>query len=211
MSSHVEPTGSTRTWLDKPAMPPKESLLTMHQAEGGRMVEDEENVVTVFGSGDVRDGGAAYATALATGGALARLGYTVANGGYGGAMEASARGARAAGGRAIGVLCSLWKSPPNAYLDRTITTGDVYARARTLIELGRGGYVVLPGATGTLVEIALVWELMCKGFLPERPVVCVGAFWQPVIDMMSRARPGCGRLVAAVAAPDRLADHFAPV
>jgi len=164
--------------------------------------------VAVFGSADPREGDEAYELARAVGRQLASLGYTVVNGGYGGTMEASARGAREAGGRTVGVTCSLWKSAPNRYVDETIDTADLFERARKLIELGTGGYVVLPGATGTLVELALVWELLCKRFQPEVPIVCVGEFWQPLVDMMAQQRPRCVGLVAVVAAADELCRHL---
>jgi len=51
-------------------------------------------VVSVFGANDAREGDEAYETARAVGRKLAESGYAVANGGYGGTMEASARGGR---------------------------------------------------------------------------------------------------------------------
>jgi len=82
-------------------------------------------IVSIFGgSDDIGRTPAVILLAEQTGRALAELGYVVANGGYGGTMEASARGAKQAGGRTIGVTCSIWKSRPNAYLDEVITTGS---------------------------------------------------------------------------------------
>jgi len=130
-------------------------------------------VVSVFGANDPAEGDEAYQQARAAGRELARLGYAVANGGYAGTMEASFRGAKEAGGATIGVICTLWKSPANRYTDRVIKTRDLFERARTLVELGSAGYVVLPGATGTLVELALVWELTCKRLMARRPIVCL--------------------------------------
>ena len=51
-------------------------------------------VVTVFGGSHVQEGGPEYASARDLGKLLAQAGYTVCNGGYGGVMEASARGAK---------------------------------------------------------------------------------------------------------------------
>ncbi len=51
-------------------------------------------VITVFGSSRPQPGSQAYETAQALGAALAKSGFVVANGGYGGTMEATARGAR---------------------------------------------------------------------------------------------------------------------
>jgi hypothetical protein len=169
---------------------------------------DADRVVTVFGSGEAAPGGDEWRVALAVGRALGELGYSIANGGYGGTMAASAEGARRAGAEVTGVTCRVWKSPPNPHVTRTVVTDDLPGRIETLIDLGRAGYVVLPGATGTLAELAWVWELTFKKFLPRRPIVCVGDFWRPLIDLMALARPGGPALVAVAAGADELARHF---
>ena len=56
--------------------------------------------VAVFGSSELRETDRAYQLAYRTGQALARAGFSVVTGGYGGVMEAASRGARDAGGRA---------------------------------------------------------------------------------------------------------------
>lgn len=167
-------------------------------------------IVTIFGANDAVDGDAAYQQAFAVGRTLGELGYNIANGGYGGTMEAAARGAAEAGGRAIGVTCSLWRSPPNKYISKAVNTADLFQRVSKLVELGSAGYVVLPGATGTLVEIALAWEMMLKKFLPRRPLVCMGAFWKPLIEMMAQSRPDSRDLITCIDSPERLAEVFPP-
>ena len=169
----------------------------------------DKPVVTIFGANDPQPGQEAYQTALAVGETLAQMEYDIANGGYGGTMEASARGAKLHGARTIGVTCSLWTSSPNAYIDDVIETASLPERIQTLIDLGRGGYVVLPGATGTLSELAWVWELSCKGFLDRRPIVCVGTFWQPLIEMMAAQRPCSRPYVALAESPSKLEETFA--
>ena len=123
-------------------------------------------------------------------------------------MEASARGAVAAGGEVVGVTCSIWPSAPNRYVTREISTSSLADRVATLIEIGRGGYLCLPGSTGTLVELATVWEMMFKKLLPRRPLVCLGEFWRPLIDLMIAARAPSGRYVAIASDPDDLGRFF---
>ena len=176
-----------------------------------RVMGDEgDNVVCVFGSGDPSQGDERYAEARAVGRVLAELGCVVANGGYGGTMEASARGAVEAGGQAIGVTCSIWSSRPNRYITRQISTSSLADRVATLIRIGRAGYVCLPGATGTLVELATVWEMMFKKLLPRRPLVCVGAFWRPLVDVIAGERPAGGEFVAIARTGAELAGFFKP-
>lgn len=165
-------------------------------------------VVCVFGSSDPEVGTEAYETARAVGATLAQLGYVVANGGYGGTMAASARGAKDARGTTIGVTCEIWDAPVNEYIDRRISTSSLAQRLDTLISLGTGGYVILPGATGTLQELATVWERMGKGAIPRTAVVCVGGFWQSLLGLMELAKPSCAAIIRTITGPEQLADCF---
>jgi len=173
-----------------------------------QMETPAENVITIFGSNRASDGDLAYQVAHEAGKTVARIGYQVANGGYGGTMEASARGAKSVWGETIGVTCSIWNSKPNRYIDRVVKTSNLLERLETLIELGTSGYVVLPGATGTLAELACVWELISKGLIEHRPLVCVGDFWRPLTEMISQQRPASAKNVAFVETPGELESHF---
>ncbi len=167
-------------------------------------------VVTVFGAGGPKADDPAYEFARRTGGALGELGYDIANGGYGGTMEASARGAREAGRDVIGVTCRVWSPEPNEYTTRSAVADALEERLKLLIQLGTAGYVVLPGATGTLVELAQVWEGMCKKMMPARPIVCMGGFWTPLVDMMADQLPPSRGFVTLLNDPAELAEHFPP-
>jgi uncharacterized protein (TIGR00730 family) len=149
-----------------------------------------KKIVTVFGSGSVSSRDPLCQTAFELGRTIAELGLTLCNGGYGGTMEAAARGATEAGGHTIGVTCTRFgRGGPNPYIRQEIPTFDLFQRLQTLIRLGRA-YVVLPGGTGTLAELALAWELRNKGLLrPERPLIVLGDSWQPVIDCVMRTQP----------------------
>jgi hypothetical protein len=165
-------------------------------------------VVSVFGSNAVEGDSAAEALAEAVGRKLAELGYAVANGGYGGTMEASSRGAIRAGGHTIGVTCSLWRSRPNAHIREVIETGSLSERVRRLAEVASAGFVVLPGGTGTLLELAWVWEAMAKKFMPPRPIVCMGDFWRSIIDTVASVRGAHAEMVSIAAGPDDLERFF---
>ena len=164
--------------------------------------------ISVFGGNDARETEVAYHHARAVGGVLAGLGYAVANGGYGGTMEASARGAKEAGGRTVAVTCRIWPAPPNRFMDEVVETADLYERVRRLMEAGRDGFVVLPGGTGTLVELATAWELLAKRQTPPRPMVCMTGFWRPVIELMVRQKPRLADLVSMAESPGELGKYF---
>ncbi len=162
--------------------------------------------VAVFGSNATGEVGLAEAEAV--GRKLAELGYAVANGGYGGTMEAGARGASQAGGNTIGVTCSLWRSRPNAYIGEVIETNCLSERVEKLAEIASAGFVILPGGTGTLLELAWVWESMAKKFAKPRPVVCMGEFWHPLLEIIAGVRGAHAEFVSVAADPDDLETFF---
>lgn len=144
--------------------------------------------VTVFGSSLPAEGSPAYLEAQRLGRLLAEAGYAICNGGYGGLMEASARGAREVGGHTIGITCVVWPRPANPYIVDEVRTQSFPERLMTLIERG-DAYLVLSGGTGTLAELALCWEMMNKGSLSKtiggrRPLLVMVPYWQPVIDCL---------------------------
>jgi len=167
----------------------------------------DEMVVSVFGSGRVRPGEPVYRFAEQVGRALAEAGFAIANGGYRGIMQASAKGAAEAGGTVLGVTCSAFKnSVANAFVTREIVTGSLSERLDTLVRLGRA-YVVLPGGTGTLLELATVWELKNKRFLDRgKPIVLAGEFWRPLVDLVAGDDPSCIEAVAFAETPDAVAE-----
>jgi uncharacterized protein (TIGR00725 family) len=145
----------------------------------------QKKVVTVFGSSRPLPGDGEYELAYGVGSALAKAGFTVCNGGYRGTMEASARGAKEAGGTTLGIVAdSFAPRKPNDWIDAAVSKTSLIDRMMELIARG-DAYVVLKGGTGTLLELAAVWELMNKTLLSERPIVLVGDFWSGVVKTLN--------------------------
>jgi uncharacterized protein (TIGR00730 family) len=143
-------------------------------------------IVSVFGTGRAKAGDKNYKSAEQLGRLLAEAGFAIANGGYGGTMEALAKGAKEAGGEVIGVTClAFGRGSANKFVSREIITKSINERLDTLIELGNA-YVVLAGGTGTLLELAMVWELKNKGFLDgSKPIILLGGHWKPLIELVA--------------------------
>jgi uncharacterized protein (TIGR00730 family) len=145
-------------------------------------------------------------TAYHLGGALAKAGFTVCNGGYGGIMEASARGAKDAGGQTIGVVTKAFgRGAANKWIDRVVEVDTLVERLQKLISIG-DAYVVLKGGTGTLLELAAVWEFMNKGMIDRKPVVVIGGFWNDVVKTLKEeltweGLADCTRFVSIVDTP----------
>ena len=114
------------------------------------------DTVVIFGSSQTKPESLDYLHACDLGKALSMAGYCVANGGYGGIMAATAQGAKEAGGSTIGVTCNIFgRNGPNQWIDQEIKTSDLNERLETLIDLANA-FIVLPGSTGTLLELAMV-------------------------------------------------------
>ncbi len=141
----------------------------------------QPTVVTVFGSSRPREGDPAYAEARTLGSALASKGFLVCSGGYGGVMEAISRGAKDAGGRTLAVTAEFFRARANRWVDEEVRVKTWQERLFELIRRGRG-YVVCRGGTGTLVELAVVWEMLNKSVMRNKPFVVLGEFWKPVIE-----------------------------
>ncbi|MFP4188565.1 MAG: TIGR00725 family protein [Halobacteriales archaeon] len=106
--------------------------------------------VTVIGGSTVDD--ETYAEARELGRLLAKRGHTVVCGGYGGVMEAVCRGAKAEGGRTVGVLSGDDPDEANEYVDVPVATNMGHAR-NALVVLNGEAVVAVDGASGTLSEI----------------------------------------------------------
>ena len=169
-----------------------------------------EKTITIFGTGRVKAGSSAYKLAYETGKILAQAGFTIANGGYGGTMLAAAKGAAEAGGKTVGVTCTAFgRGRANEYITREIITHSLDERLDTLIKLGQA-YIVLPGGTGTLLELAKVWELKNKGFLKaDKLIILVGGYWKSLIDLITTSDPDSTGYIKLADKPKQIVELIA--
>jgi len=148
-----------------------------------------ERIVTVFGSSRPAEGDADYQEALQMGKELGVRGFAVCSGGYGGVMEAVSRGAKEAGGKTYGVTAEFFGREANKWVDIEVRMKTWEERLFELIRLGHG-FVACKGGTGTLVELAVVWEMLNKSVMEERPFAVLGDFWQPILDRVREVEQG---------------------
>lgn len=106
--------------------------------------------------------------AEAVGRRLAESGAVVVCGGLGGVMDAAARGARAAGGVAIGVLPGESRTGSSPHLAAAIPTGMGEGRNALLVRAA-DAVIAISGEFGTLSEIALALKM-------GKPVVGLGTW-----------------------------------
>jgi uncharacterized protein (TIGR00725 family) len=153
----------------------------MKTDEKSQRTTTNEKIVTVFGSSRPQSGDGDYEEARALGKALATYGFAVCSGGYGGVMEAASRGAKEEGGKTYGVTAEFFKRAANEWIDVEVRKKTWEERLFTLIEMG-DAFVACKGGTGTLVELAVVWEMLNKSVIEPKPFVVLGGFWQPILD-----------------------------
>ncbi len=170
----------------------------------------QKNIITVFGSSRPKRGEREYTLAEQLGKELGQAGFILCSGGYAGVMEASARGAKEAGAETIGVLCNAFSGKrANPWVDTVIMEESLITRMMKLIDIAHG-YVILKGGTGTLLELAAVWELMNKGIMAEKPILVLGDFWKGVVSTLKEelaweGAEDCTKFVTVVQTPEECA------
>ncbi len=172
----------------------------------------KETIVTVFGSSHGRAGETNYEAARALGRALAISGLAVCTGGYGGVMEGVSRGAKEAGGKTYGVTAECFATKPNEWIEVEVRMHRWEERLFELIRLA-DGFVACEGGTGTLAELAVVWEMMNKSLMERKPFVTVGNYWSPILERMrgSDTRTGArsgGEFIEQMRTPDEAVRYL---
>lgn len=143
------------------------------------------STVAVFGSSRTEDRTNDWDEAQRAGERLARAGFDVVTGGYGGTMEAVSKGAAEAGGHVIGVTApSLFtdRSGANPYVHELVEGSSLGIRIATMMQRS-AATLALPGSIGTATELVVAWNtnhiLRQDGGNPI-PAAAVGPAWKRV-------------------------------
>lgn len=142
--------------------------------------------VAIFGSSHTDDNSALYNEAFAVCKKLAEAGYVVADGGGPGVMRAASLGAKAGGGKVIGVtfqakeIMHFEGRDLLNKIDVEIKTKNYLERTLTLLKEGQV-YVVFNGGTGTISEFGMAWGLAKLYFGHHKPLILYGRFWENII------------------------------
>jgi hypothetical protein len=172
-------------------------------------------MIAVFGSSHPRPGDPDYEQARSLGSELAARGFSVCTGGYGGVMEAALRGAKESGGRTMAVTATFFHRQSNTWAEGHRVVETWQERLFELIRLG-DGYIVCKGGTGTMAELAVVWEMLNKQVMQEKPLAVLGDFWAPIVQQIGEAErsidmrrgEAIARLVHVVSTPTEAADFL---
>jgi uncharacterized protein (TIGR00725 family) len=129
-----------------------------------RLTEDDERWLQAYQLGEL----------------LARAGFVVVTGGYGGLMAAVSWGAHEQGGRVIGLPMQHWEGiKPNQWNAGLRWSTDYGTRINHILHCD--ALIALPGGVGTPSEMAMVWAAsQTEG--RSVPLVLLGDCWPPLIE-----------------------------
>ncbi len=144
-----------------------------------------KKTVTVFGSAMPEQGSREYSEAYELGKLLGAGNLNVCSGGYGGIMDAVSRGAVEAGSEATGITVRSFGRKPSRWLTINIICDSLVERISRLVEYA-DAFIILPGGTGTLLEVAYIWEFMNKNFMDSKPAAASGKLWKSVISEVNK-------------------------
>ncbi|MGH9230564.1 MAG: TIGR00725 family protein [Acidimicrobiales bacterium] len=145
--------------------------------------------VSVVGGTEVSD--SVVALAEEVGRLLAQRGCVVVTGGRAGVAEAASRGAVLAGGSAVGILPGTARTEANPYVTIAVPTGMGEAR-NALVVMDAAAVIALPGAYGTLSEVAFA-------LLAGTPVIVLGEGWDVAGTIPARTATDAVDLALAMA------------
>jgi uncharacterized protein (TIGR00730 family) len=158
--------------------------------DGFESLNNEEKIITVFGSARSKEGDKDYEHARAIGREIAKAGYTVMTGGGPGIMEAACRGAKEAGGRTIGLTIQLPKESRNDYLDKRVDFHYFFCR-KVMFKKYSSAIIICPGGYGTMDELFEVLTLIQTRKTTWSPLVLFGSkYWKPLLEFLDNKMAG---------------------
>ncbi len=141
--------------------------------------------VTIFGSARTKPENPYYQLAVEIAQKLTTQGFGIITGGGPGIMEAGNKGAKAGGGKSVGLNIDLpFEQHSNPYIDpdKNIDFDYFFARKVMFVKYSQG-FIVLPGGFGTLDELFEALTLIQTLKIGKFPIVLVGtSYWKGLID-----------------------------
>ncbi len=137
--------------------------------------------VSIFGSARTKPENPYYKLAEEIAFKLTREGYGVITGGGPGVMEAANKGAKAGGGRSVGLNIDLpFEQSANPFVDNDKNINFDYFFVRKTIFLKYSqGFIAMPGGFGTLDELFEAITLIQTNKVAHFPIVLAGKkYWE---------------------------------
>lgn len=141
--------------------------------------------VSIFGSARLQPDDERYQLATEIAQKITEIGFGIITGGGPGIMEAGNKGAKAGGGKSIGLNIELpFEQHFNPYIDKGFNIDFDYFFVRKVMFVKYSqGFIVMPGGFGTLDELMEALTLIQTNKIGKFPIVLVGSkFWGGLLD-----------------------------
>ena len=138
--------------------------------------------VAIFGSARTKTNSNLYKAVEKLAYNIVSEGWIVVTGGGPGTMEAANKGAMSAS-NSTEKLCSIaqaiylpFEDGVNGYVQEYEQHETFYSRLKTFADCD--AFVVTPGGIGTLLEMAMIYQLVQAKHMDQKPIICVGRMWR---------------------------------
>lgn len=161
--------------------------------------------VTIFGSARILPESPAYGEVRQLAAALAEMGCDIITGGGPGLMQAANEGAAQSDPNksvdSIGIRIDLpFEQGVNPFVEKVFLHRTFFTRLHHFV-LESDAFVVVSGGIGTLLEMAMIWQLLQVRHLYEVPLLLIGPMWQ---DFLQWARTHMLQETPSLASPQDL-------
>src|SRR5688572_9042865 len=139
--------------------------------------------VTIFGSARAKPGTAAYDETKRVAKALAELGCDIITGGGPGLMQAANEGVELSGqAESLGIRVDLpFEQEVNPFVELAFEHRTFFTRLHHFV-LASDAFIVAPGGIGTVLETAMIWQLLQVRHLEKTPLILVGKMWTGFVE-----------------------------
>jgi uncharacterized protein (TIGR00730 family) len=147
--------------------------------------------VTIFGSARLERDTVAYERVKQLAAELAKMGCDIVSGGGPGIMRAANEGAHSvdpkARQRSVGIRVALpFEQELNPFVGLAYEHRTFFSRLHHFM-IASDAFVVVPGGIGTLLEMALAWQLLQVRKLYNTPLILVGKMWAELVEWGRRS------------------------
>ena len=137
--------------------------------------------VAIWGSARTPEDSELYQSIQRMGRELSSEGWVIVTGGGPGSMEAANRGAMES--CVDGETCSVaeaiylpFEEAVNEYVQSYEKHDEFFSRLKTFSNCD--AFIITPGGIGTLLEMALIYQLVQVNHIEQKPIICVGRMWR---------------------------------
>ena len=151
------------------------------------VVPSDKKKVAVWGSARTSPDSGLYQSIRRMARELSEDGWVIVTGGGPGSMEAANQGALEVCPE--GEICSVaeaiylpFEEAVNEHVQHYEKHQEFFSRLKTFSECD--AFIITPGGIGTLLEMALIYQLVQVNHVEDKPVICVGRMWRSLRDWL---------------------------